>query len=169
MAPHSVVEGQVGRWVLDTLWHVRAKSPVMSGLDSVHFVSEGLTWQVGINANDHFLHLFFFWWFHESQKLTGKSCLSIHGSKTGCLVHLWVGWWTGDWWIFITDLADYMQTNRQGQSQHVWYLGSLVKMWIWLFGSTSTTFASQCVRCLTYLYCQTALKPLHLLNLLITN
>lgn len=92
-----------------------------------------------------FFFFFFLGLIHESQKLTGESCLSIHGSKTGCLVHLWVDWWTGDWWIFITDLAEYMQTNRQGQNQHVWYLGSLVKMGICLFGSTSTTFASQCV------------------------
>lgn len=86
MAPRGAVEGQVGRWVPDTLWHVCAKSPIMSGLDSVHFVGEGLTWQVGRDANDHFLHLFFFFFptlfLHESQRLAGKSCLSIHGCKT---------------------------------------------------------------------------------------
>lgn len=59
MAPRGVVEGQVGRWVPDTLWHVCTKSPIMSGLDTVHFVGEGLTWQVGRDANDHFLRLYF--------------------------------------------------------------------------------------------------------------
>lgn len=84
MAPHGVVEGQVGRWVPDTLWHVHAKSPVMSEFDSVHFVGEDLTWQVGRDANDHFLCLlFFFFWFHESQRLAGESYLSIHDCKTG--------------------------------------------------------------------------------------
>lgn len=95
MAPRGVVEGQVGRWVPDTLWHVCAKSPVMSGLDSAHFVGEGLTWQAGRDANDHFLHHFFSFFFglflfHESQRLAGESCLSIHGCKAGCLAHLWL-------------------------------------------------------------------------------
>lgn len=121
MAPRGVVEGQVGRWVPDTLWHVCAKLPVMSGLDSVHFVGEGLTWQVGRDANDHFLLLFF-------------SSMNAKG-KTGCLAHLWVAWWTCDWQICMTEVAEYMQTNRQGQSQHVLNL---------LFGQEQVQKASVC-------------------------
>lgn len=125
MAPRGAVEGQVGRWVPDTLWHVCAKSPIMSGLDSVHFVGEGLTWQVGRDANDHFLHLFFFFFhpFSPWKPKVGRQKLLKHSwlwDKDACL---WAGWRTCDWHFFMTELAENMQTNRRGQSQHVGNLG----------------------------------------------
>jgi len=64
MAPYCVVEGQMGRWVPDTLWHVCVKSLIMSAFDSVHFGGEGLTWQVSRDANDNFLRLLFSFWFY---------------------------------------------------------------------------------------------------------
>lgn len=66
---------------------------------------------------------FLFVWFHKKPK-DGQagSCLSIQGSETGCLVHFSLAWRTCDWQIVKTEMAQYMQTNKQGQGPHIWNL-----------------------------------------------
>lgn len=108
MAPCGVVEGQVGWWVPDTLWHVCTKSPVMPGFDSVRFVGEGLTWQVGRDANDHFLLHFLGPW----KPKVGRWTLLKHSS-------LWK-WMSGPspdglMVLWLTDLYDWtgrVHTNK---------------------------------------------------------